>query len=73
MEEVFQAAGVLHEFEITAGIPETLPSLLQVLRGYLPSGAGALLEERGSKEQQQQQHVSPAAAAEPVLAAAATA
>jgi hypothetical protein len=37
VEAAFEAAGVLRNFEITAGIPETLPHLLAYLQRYVPS------------------------------------
>lgn len=36
MEHFFKEAGLLHDFEITAGIPETLPSLLGALKQFIP-------------------------------------
>mmetsp|Transcript_31165 Transcript_31165/g.69296 ORF Transcript_31165/g.69296 Transcript_31165/m.69296 type:complete len:279 (+) Transcript_31165:49-885(+) len=36
VEQYFREAGLLHNFEITAGIPETLPGLLQALQQFVP-------------------------------------
>jgi hypothetical protein len=44
VEQVFQGRGLLLDFEITGGIPETLPRLLATLRPYA-EGAGAELRE----------------------------
>lgn len=35
VEDVFRAAGLLLDFEITAGIPETMPGLLAALKPYM--------------------------------------
>ena len=40
VEDIFRKAGVLSDFEITAGIPETFPRLLETLQ------TGALLHDR---------------------------
>ena len=36
VEEFFRATGLLADFEITGGIPETLPSLLASLQRFVP-------------------------------------
>ena len=36
VEEFFRTAGLLADFEITGGIPETLPSLLDSLQRFVP-------------------------------------
>jgi len=46
VEAVFRRAGVLRDFEITAGIPETLPGLLAFLQPY--AGAAAAAAAAGS-------------------------
>jgi hypothetical protein len=40
VEQVFADAGLLLDFEITAGIPETLPHLLAALQPYIPLELG---------------------------------
>ena len=40
VEEIFRKAGVLSDFEITGGIPETFPRLLETLQ------SGSLSHER---------------------------
>lgn len=37
VEEVFRRRGVLKEFELTAGIPQTSPHLITLLERYMPS------------------------------------
>ena len=37
MEDIFRQAGVLQEFHITGGIPETFPRLLGALRARTPN------------------------------------
>lgn len=41
MEDFFRGAGVLLDFEITGGIPETLPRLLAALAPHVPGGLPA--------------------------------
>lgn len=41
VEDAFRQAGVLHDFEITAGIPETMPGLLATLQPYIERGQGS--------------------------------
>lgn len=36
VEDFFRASGLLADFEITGGIPETLPSLLASLQRFVP-------------------------------------
>lgn len=38
VEDVFADKGILSDFEIVAGIPETLPGLLDFLSEYVPKG-----------------------------------
>ena len=38
VEDFYSKRGTLVDFEITAGIPETLPGLLELLKGHLPAG-----------------------------------
>jgi hypothetical protein len=40
VEQVFADAGLLLDFEITAGIPETLPHLLEALQPHIPPALG---------------------------------
>jgi adenylate kinase len=39
VEDFYRSRGTLVDFEITAGIPETLPGLLELLGGHLPSSS----------------------------------
>jgi len=50
VEEVFREAGLLVDFEITGGIPETLPILKRLLEPYMQHAAG------GQKQQTEMQH-----------------
>ena len=45
VEDFYRDLGVLLDFEITSGIPETMPVLLQALDKYLPSDSS----EEGKK------------------------
>lgn len=38
MEDFFRRRGLLQDFEITGGIPETLPHLMKALQPFLPKG-----------------------------------
>lgn len=38
VEAYYRAAGTLVDYEITAGIPETLPGLMALLNRYAPAG-----------------------------------
>ena len=37
VEDFYRDQGVLLDFKITGGIPETLPALLHVLQGHFPA------------------------------------
>ena len=50
MEDIFRQAGVLQEFHITGGIPETFPRLLAALRARSPGLAHQ--QQRHGEEKQ---------------------
>ena len=45
MEDIFRQAGVLQEFHITGGIPETFPRMLAALRARTPNLAAPVVGE----------------------------
>lgn len=49
MEQYYDNAGLLLNFEITGGIPETMPVLMEALQPYLP---GAASSREGPREQE---------------------
>jgi hypothetical protein len=51
VEDIFRQAGVLQDFHITGGIPETFPRLLGVLRARSP-GLPALRQQQQREEKQ---------------------
>jgi adenylate kinase len=55
VEDYFRAAGLLLDFEITGGIPETLPRLLAALEPHAAPG--------GAAERQRQEPLAAAAGA----------
>lgn len=46
VEAFFRAQGLLLDFEITGGIPETLPRLLETLAPHMPPAVRASIEEQ---------------------------
>jgi adenylate kinase len=49
VEQYYDNAGLLLNFEITGGIPETMPVLMEALQPYLP---GAASSREGPREQE---------------------
>jgi adenylate kinase len=46
VEDFFREAGLLLDFEITGGIPETLPRLLAALQPHTPAGAAGAPQQQ---------------------------
>jgi adenylate kinase len=55
IENYYRQQGVLVDFEITAGIPETLPRLLKVLEPYVQQQKAQQQQQQQAQQQQAQQ------------------
>jgi hypothetical protein len=69
VEDYYRRAGVLLDFEITGGIPETTPRLMAALAPHIaqaaaraPSSDGGVAGSQVEQEQQQQQPLAAAVA-----------
>jgi adenylate kinase len=55
VEDFYRRSGLLLDFEITGGIPQTLPRLMSTLQPYINQARSSSSSSSSSKEQQQQQ------------------